>query len=338
MTRNGKLVLVTGGSGFIGEHLVDALIARGCRVRILDIRQPRNFRLDVQYIAGSAHDPVVTDESLHGIDEVYHLAGIPGLWRANKEDFVTANIKCTEVMLAAARRRGVARFLHCSTESVLFGRKATADFVTEGTDNLVDDMPGLYARSKKTAEQMALSAATEGANVVVANPTMPIGPHPYELTPPTAMIARFLARRVQFYIDCTFNLADVRDVAAGLLLVMERGNAGERYILGGENITLRHLLDRIAILADMKRMSIRIPETGALVIAATTELLADYVARRAPAATREGVRIALRARPLSSDKACRELGYTSRPLDVSLRETICWLTERRSGAKLTAGA
>jgi dihydroflavonol-4-reductase len=325
MADSGKRVLVTGGSGFIGQHLVDALIARDYRIRILDIRPPRNLRREVQFVVGSANDPAVTEEALKEVDEVYHLAAIPGLWRSDQNEFVAANIKCTEVMLTAARRHGITRFLHCSTESVLFGGDASCNSITEETKSDLDDMPGAYTRSKKAAEEMALAAAAEGLNVIVANPTMPIGQHPYGLTPPTAMIAHFLARRVQFYIDGTFNLVDVRDVAIGLMLAMQRGRAGERYILGGENTSLRKLLDLIAALADKRRLSIRIPVTAALAIAGTMELLADHVVRQAPAATQEGVKIALRARPLSSEKARRELGYASRPLDVALRETIRWL-------------
>ena len=109
-------VLVTGGSGFIGQHLVSALLARNRHVRILDLRSPCSFQSEIQYVAGSGSDPAAADEALNGVDQVYHLAGLPGMWSSNRGDFVSANVRCTEVMLAAARRRGVARFLHCSTE------------------------------------------------------------------------------------------------------------------------------------------------------------------------------------------------------------------------------
>ena len=197
-------------------------------------------------------------------------------------------------------------------------------------------MPGVYTRSKKAAEDRALSAAAEGLNVVIANPTMPIGPHNYELTPPTAMIEYFLRKRIQFYVNCTLNLVDVRDVAAGLMLVMERGEVGGRYILGGQNASLRQLLKLIAALTSTARVSIPIPAIAALAIARTMELLADYVNQRTPAATAEGVAIALRARPISSAKAIRELGYTSRSLDVAVRETIYWLNNRTNKSATVA--
>jgi dihydroflavonol-4-reductase len=335
MRNSGKQVLVTGGSGFIGQHLVAALIARDCQVRILDVRPPRSFHSSVQYISGSANDPAAAQVALNGVDEVYHLAAIPSMWRADKGDFVAANVKCTEVMLTAARR-GITRFLHCSTESVLFNTDASNDMINEKSQNSIYDMPGYYTRSKKAAEDLALAAAAEGRNVVIANPTMPIGSHPYELTPPTAMIAYFTSCRIQFYVDAMFNLVDARDVASGLILVMERGRVGERYILGGENISLGQLLDLIAALADARRVSFRIPTGAALTIARITELLADHVFRHVPAATREGVRIALRAKPLSSEKARNELGYTSRSLGEALSETLHWLKVRHSDAVLNA--
>jgi dihydroflavonol-4-reductase len=321
-------VLVTGGSGFIGQHLVSALVARNRHVRILDLRPPCSVQSEIQYVSGSGSDPAAADEALNGVDEVYHLAGLPGMWSSNRGDFASANVRCTEVMLAAARRRSVARFLHCSTESILFGVESSDGFITEQNQYCLDDMPGVYTRSKKAAEDRALSAAAEGLNVVIANPTMPIGPHIYELTPPTAMIEYFLGKRIQFYLNCTLNLVDVRDVAAGLMLVMERGEVGGRYILGGQNTSLRELLKLIAALTSTTRVSIPIPATAALAIARTMELFSDYVSQRTPAATSEGVAIALRAKPLSSTKAINELGYASRSLDIAVRETIYWLNNR----------
>src|SRR5205823_11889310 len=212
-------VLVTGGSGFVGQHLVRALVEGNRRVRILDVRPPKSAPPDVQFVAGSARDPCTVVEALNGIDEVYHLAALPGMWTPNKQEFVAANYLATEVMLAAARQNGVARFLHCSTESILFGR-AKAGVITEETQTSIDEMPGIYTRSKKAAEELALRAAAQGVPLVIANPTMPIGPHDYELTPPTAMIRHFLHRRLQFHVDFVVNLVDVRDLAAGLILVM----------------------------------------------------------------------------------------------------------------------
>jgi dihydroflavonol-4-reductase len=325
-------VLVTGGSGFIGQHLVNALHARGRHVRILDRRPPRSARAELQYVAGSACDPHVADKALRGVAEIYHLAGMPGLWAPKKQDFDLANRLATEVMLAAARKHQVARFLYCSTESVLFGRERSARVITEETQTSVDEMAGTYTRSKKAAEELALQAAAAGVPVVIANPTMPIGPHHYELTPPTAMIRHFLRRRIAVHIKAVMNIVDVRDVATGLILAMERGQIGQRYILGGENTSLQHLLENIAATTGRTCVPLCIPTPLAAGLAAMMEFIADRT-WQVPAASREGVEIARRSRPLSSEKASRELGYTPRNLNEALWDTISWLETGRIGAQ-----
>ena len=249
--------LVTGGSGFIGQHLVPVLQARGRSVRVLDIHSPESAA-GVQFVNGSILDPAAVSEALDDVDEVYHLAGLPGMWVPDKNDFHAVNCRGTEIVLAAARKRGVARFLHCSTESILFGPSNREPTVTENVRTTLEEMPGAYTRSKMQAEQLALAAAASGFPVVIANPTMPIGPH-RNLTPPTAMLRYFLERRFQFYVDFVLNLVDVRDVAAGLLLVMERGQVGQRYILGGENVSLGKLLGMVSALSGRNALRIPLP-------------------------------------------------------------------------------
>jgi len=193
-----------------------------------------------------------------------------------------------------------------------------------------DDMPGPYTRSKLLAERLAMEAAASGFPVVIGSPTMPIGPHDHNLTPPTAMIRRFLGKRFQFYLDFVLNLVDVRDVAAGLILTMERGKVGQRYILGGESIPLKKLLQYVAAISG--RDSLRVPVPGQLaeVTAAIMEFMADHVTRTPPSATAEAVRIALRSTALSTERAQRELGYAPRPIESALRETIAYLADARA--------
>src|SRR6185437_14634762 len=205
--------LVTGGTGFIGQHLVAALVARDRKVRVLDRRSPLCASPGVEYVSGSVLDSGLVDEALRGIDEVYHLAGLPGMWLPKKSDFHAVNFQGTEVVIAAARRRGVARFLHCSTESILFRPASMQQGSGERSLLPPQAMPGLYTRSKMLAEQAAAQAAATGFPVVIGTPTMPIGPHDHNLTPPTAMLQHFLHARVQMYIDFIVNLVDVRDVA-----------------------------------------------------------------------------------------------------------------------------
>jgi len=291
-------------------------------VRIFDVRPPTCALTGVQYINGSVLDRERVREALEDVDEVYHLAGLPGMWMPHKEDFHAVNCQGTEVVIAAARTRGVLRFLHCSTESILFGPSGAESAVTEQIHSTVEEMPGAYTRSKMLAEQQALQAAASGFPVVIANPTMPIGPHGGNLTPPTLMLQHFLSRRIQIYLDFVMNLVDVRDVATGLCLAMERGQRGQRYILGGENISLKKLLGIVDVISDRSALRIPIPAMIAQMSAVMLESIADHVTHRPPAATVEGVRIALRSKALSIEKACQELGYTPRPIGMALKETV----------------
>jgi nucleoside-diphosphate-sugar epimerase len=326
MTR----ILVTGGSGFIGQHLVTALVARGRRVRVLDVHLPTRTLPEVEYIEGSVLDPALMDQAVSGIDEVYHLAGLPNLWTPNKNDFHAVNCRGTELAIAAARKHGTARFLHCSTESILFRASPSEDAVAEGTLLTADDMPGPYTRSKLLAEQLAVQAAASGFPVVIGSPTMPIGPHDHNLTPPAAMLRHFLSRRIQLYLDFIVNLVEVRDVAAGLILAMERGRVGDRYVLGGESMPLKKLLRLVAAISGRRNLLIPVPGRVAKMTTAILELIADHITHRPPVGTAEGVQIALRSTTLSIEKAQRELGYAPRPIEPALRETIAHLLRARA--------
>jgi len=190
-----RQALVTGGSGFIGQHLVTTLLAHDRRVRVLDLRPPRCAATAVQYVRGSVLDPELLQAALGDVEEVYHLAGLPGMWTQHKNDFHAVNAQGTVVVIAAARKRGVSRLLHCSTESILFQPSCTASALAEDVSVTLDQMPGPYTRSKMLGEQHALQAAASGFPVVIANPTMPIGPHNGNLTPPTLMLQYFPCRR-----------------------------------------------------------------------------------------------------------------------------------------------
>ena len=321
MTR----VLVTGGTGFIGQHLVSALAAGGRQVRVLDIRPPICPVSGVEYVAGSVLDPNQVDEALRDVAEVYHLAGLPGMWIPRKSDFYAVNCHGTEVVVAAARKRGIARFLHCSTESILFRPSPLQDAASESSLLPPQEMPGLYTRSKMLAEQCAAQAAASGFPLIIGTPTMPIGPHDHNLTPPTAMLRHFLSGRVHLYLDFIVNLVDVRDVAVGLILAMEHGQIGHRYILGGESISLKMILQLMATISGRRYVSIPVPGRVAEMSAAMLEFISDHVTHRPPTGTAEGVRIALRATELSIEKAQRELGYAPRPIEPTLRDTIAYL-------------
>jgi dihydroflavonol-4-reductase len=316
-------ILVTGGSGFIGQHLVSELVARGRQVRVLDVRVPHRALPSVNYVEGSVLDDKLLHSAMAGVEEVYHLAGLPGMWRPDRTDFHLVNCTGTANVLAAARRCGVAKVVHCSTESILFGASRPDGIAAEDVSLTVANMSGPYTRSKMLADGLALQAAATGFPVIVGCPTMPIGPHDHNLTPPTAMLRHFLeSGRFQLYLDFVLNLVDVRDVAVGLILAMEKGRIGHRYLLGGDNIALRQVLALLAAAAGARKLMFPVPGRLAELAAWIIELKADYVTGRAPSATVEGVRIARRATALSIEKAQRELGYAPRHVQPVLQETI----------------
>jgi len=317
--------LVTGGTGFIGQHLVSALAARDRKVRVLDRRAPVCAISGVEYVSGSVLDAGLVDEMLRETDEVYHLAGLPGMWLPNKDDFHAVNFHGTETVIAAARKRGIARFLHCSTESILFRPASLQDASGERCLLPPEQMPGVYTRSKMLAEQSAARAAAAGFPLVIGTPTMPIGSHDHNLTPPTAMLRRFLHGRIQMYLDFIVNMVDVRDVAAGLILTMERGRIGQRYILGGESMSLKKILQLMTAISGHRTLAIPVPGKFAEATAAMLEFISDHITHRPPSGTAEGVRIALRATELSIEKAQNELGYAPRPIEPALRDTIAYL-------------
>jgi dihydroflavonol-4-reductase len=329
MTR----VLVTGGTGFIGQHLVSALATGDRQVRVLDLRAPICAVPEVEYVQGSVLDPGSVTEALADVGEVYHLAGLPGMWLPQKADFDAVNRHGTEVVIMAARKKGVSRFLHCSTESILFRPSPLRGGPGDHSLLPPEEMPGLYTRSKMLAERFATQAAASGFPLVIGTPTMPIGPHDHNLTPPTAMLQHFLHARVQLYLDFVVNLVDVRDVATGLILAMGRGQIGQRYILGGESIPLKKILQLMAMISGRRSVSIAVPGRLAEISAKMLELISDHVTRRPPTGTAEGVRIAMRATDLSIDKARHELGYAPRPVEPTLRDTIAYLLGSREHHK-----
>jgi dihydroflavonol-4-reductase len=316
-----KRTLVTGGSGFIGQYLVTALLQQGHRVRILDVRSPGGALSQAQFLEGSILDPAKVRDAVKDVDEVYHLAAPPGMWTPQKNDFHAVNCLGTEIVIEAVRESQVKRLVHCSTESIFFRRSMTERFVTEQVCTTIDEMPGAYTLSKLAAERFAFEAAASGLPVVIANPTMPIG-ITHSLTPPILMLQYFLHRRVQFYLDFVLNLVDVRDVAAGLLLAMQRGRIGQRYVLGGENFSLKKLLALIAVMSGRKALRIPVSPGIARIAAAAVECFADHVTHRPPSATLEGVRIALWSKPVSIEKSKQELGYAPGPTKHALEEVI----------------
>ncbi len=317
------LALVTGGSGFIGQHLVGALTARGDDVRVLDVAELPPASAPAEYVQGSVVDAAIVEEAMRGTDCVYHLAGIAHLWHRDKQAFDRINRGGTETVLKAASRAGVRRVVHCSTESILLPkRRSTGSAIDEASDPRLDEMPGPYTRSKLLAEHAARAAAREGHDVIVVNPTVPIGPGDHNNTPPAAMLALFLTGNQKFFLDCELNLVDVRDVADGIVLAGLQGRTGERYILGGENLSLQALMAILARKSGRSMPQRTVPALLALATGVVAGWWSDYVTRAPPVATLEGVVLALRSAPFDCAKARNELGYTPRPVDEALTAVV----------------
>jgi dihydroflavonol-4-reductase len=328
--------LVTGGSGFIGKHLVATLVARGDFVRILDLATPVPPAGAFEFVQGSILDRGVVSRALEGIDHVYHLAGMAHLWAPRPGDFDLVNRVGSETVLSVAAGRKLTRYVHCSTESILLPRGEGPDVIDETVSLTVDDMPGPYSRSKYLAEEAARSAARSGMPVVIVNPTVPVGPEDRRMTPPTAMLARFLAARVPVSLNFALNLVDVRDLARGMMLAADRGRIGHRYILGGENMSMRQLAQALEPLIGKKPVRYWISPALAKAAGGASEWLATHVTGKAPAATLEGVRLALRSRPLDIAKARNELGYEPHSITGALVETVAWLSNLGSNTRVSA--
>lgn len=325
------LSLVTGGSGFIGGHLVTALAERGERVRVLDVAPPEALPPGVTVVQGSVLDRAAVERALDGVDRVFHLAAVAQLWHRDRSVFERVNRGGTRTVLEAAAQAGVRRFVHCSTESVLAAGGGGRP-VDERSDPGLEAMAGPYCRSKYLAERDALAAAAAGLPLVVVNPTAPIGPGDRGPTPPTAMLRLFLDGGPRLILDCTLNLVHARDVADGMILAAERGTVGERYILGGGDVRLSDLaarLDRMAGRRPRRRWTVSPPL--ALAAATVDEWISDHLSHRPPRAPVTGVRLALAATGVDGGKAARDLGYRPRPLDEALADAVAWLT-RGAGA------
>ena len=332
-------VLVTGGCGFVGRHLVQALRERGERVRVLDPADPAPLPRDVEHVRGSILNEADVRAAMTGVRRVYHLAAIAHLWRPDKGDFARINTQGTQVVLDCAKTMPVGRTIYCSTESILLPKPRRRSGPIDGTaPPPLEDMPGPYTRSKHLAERAALEAADAGRDVVIVNPTVPVGPGDDNRTPPAAMIEMFLKGRSPAYLDCLLNFVDVRDVAAGIVLAGDRGRPGVRYVLGGENLRLSELLRLIEEVSGRRMPTRTVPAPVALGAALVSEWIADRITRRTPAANLEGVRLALRSTPFDSRRARDELGYAPRPVREAIAASVRWLAGSGDGRPLGTSA
>ena len=322
------LTIVTGGAGFIGSHLVEQLVDSGQQVRVIERPGAAVDHLPpaAQVFLADIRDRAALARGLAGARWVYHLAANPNLWVRDRREFEEVNYRGTINVLDAALAAGAERILHTSTESILTKAKVAGP-IDENVEISVRDAVGPYCRSKLLAEQYAFSLACKGLPVVVANPTMPVGPGDRGLSPPTRLIVDFCTGNLPATMDCTLNVIDVRDVARGLSLVMDRGKPGRRYLLGHANLTLASLLTLLGQLTGVPVPRWRVPYSVGIAVAWSSEIIADHLTRRAPKATVTGVRLAKRTMHFDSSRSLAELGLQPRSIRESLVDALTWLRD-----------
>ncbi|MGA7260627.1 MAG: hopanoid-associated sugar epimerase [Stellaceae bacterium] len=319
------LSLVTGATGFVGSAVVRALLARGHRVRVL--ARPNSDRrnlagLAVEIAEGAMEDPRSLTRAVAGCRYVYHVAADYRIWVPDPAPMFRANVDGTRDLLAAALEAGAERVVYTSSVATLgLVAGGSAD---EETPSRLDDMIGPYKRSKFAAEEVARGLARErGLPVVIVNPSTPVGPGDIKPTPTGRLIVEAARGHMPAFVDTGLNIVHVDDVAEGHLAAAEKGRIGERYILGGENLTLAEILAGVAQAVGRRPPWLRVPHSVLFPVAIGAELAAR-VSGRDPFVTLDGVRMSRKKMYFSSEKASRELGYTPRPVREAIADAVSW--------------
>jgi dihydroflavonol-4-reductase len=316
--------LVTGAGGFLGGHVVAVLAARGEAVRALDIAFPAPLPERVERIEGSILDEDLLGRAADGAGAVIHCAAVADLWTPRKFAYHQVNMRGTCEVLIAARRAG-ARVVHVSSYVTLIGGPDAGEATLDETVELSpSDLLGPYPRSKREAELAALSVARMGQDVVIVQPSAPVGPGDHRLTPPSRMIRDLAAGKTPAVLDCLLNLVDVRALAEGVIAARDKGRSGERYLLTGEDLTMAEVAAKVAALAGVAAPRFRAPHSLALA-AARVEAGISALTKRPPNAPLTGVRLAGRRVRFDNAKARGELGFTPPPIDTALADAVAWM-------------
>jgi dihydroflavonol-4-reductase len=317
---------ITGATGFIGGHLARMLLAEGHQVRAF-VRAHSDRRnlagLPLEIAQGDLDNPAQLAEQITGCEVVFHVAAQYSLWAKDRDVIYRANVTGTENMLAAARTAQVKRFVHTSSVAAI-GVPPAATSATEATHTTVAALVSDYKKSKFLAEQAALRAAQNGLDVVVVNPSTPIGAHDVKPTPTGEIILRFLQNRMPAYVHTGLNLIAVEDVARGHILAWQKGRTGERYILGHRNLTLRELLQLLAKITGKPAPKFAVPHWLPLAVAfADEKILARYFGKT-PQVSYYSVQMSRHAMYYDSSKAVRELGLPQSPIESALENAVRW--------------
>ena len=321
--------LVTGATGFVGCHVARQLAERGEKMRLLVRASSRRDNIEaldsrlVEVVCGDLTDTASLRDALHGCDTLYHVAADYRLWSKDPQELYRANVDGTRSLLQAAGDAGVTKIVYTSTVGAL-GIPHDGTPGTESTPVSEADMIGHYKRSKYLAEQEALRFAEQGLPIVIVNPSTPVGENDIKPTPTGQIILDFLNRRLPAFIDTGLNLVDIRDVAAGIILAGEKGQVGERYILGNRDMSLREMLGTLATITGMPAPRIQMPYAVAWLAVGIENVIAERILHRAPAHPFEGVRMARHKMYFSAEKAVRELGLPQSPVEQALRRAVDW--------------
>ena len=319
-------IFLTGATGFVGHHVARALAGEGAELRLL-VRKTSKLA-NLEGIAGETHvgdlaEPESLRASLKGCDAVVHVAADYRLWIPDPASMYRANVDGTRKLLRLAREAGVRRFVYTSSVATMHFR-TDGIVINEDTPVTLADMVGHYKRSKFLAEQEALRAAGQGQGVMILNPTTPIGPNDAKPTPTGRIFVDFLNGKFPAYVDTGLNLVDVAEVARAHVLALSKGQPGRRYILGGENLTLKQILDKMSAITGIPSPTVKIPFAVAAAYAFFEEWITGRIRGREPRATLEEVRMGRKKMYASSARAQQELGFRIAPVYPAMRAAIEW--------------
>ncbi|MCX7061468.1 MAG: NAD-dependent epimerase/dehydratase family protein [Gammaproteobacteria bacterium] len=325
MTQPKTTALVTGATGFVGSAVARRLLAEGFKLRLLS--RPNSDRqnlkgLDATIVEGDLTDPASLQKAVKGCDAVFHVAADYRLWAPNPDDLYRANVDGSRALVAAAHAAGVQRIVYTSSVAVL-GIPKDGRPGDEDTPVTVADMIGHYKRSKFLAEEAVRELADNGAPVVIVNPSTPIGPRDVKPTPTGRVVRDAASGKMPAFVDTGLNIAHVDDVAEGHWLAYSKGVIGERYVLGGDDMSLKQILAVIADITGRRAPTIQLPHAAVMPVAHAAEFFARFTGR-APVATVEEIRMSKKRMYFSCAKAKRELGYAPRPARLALEDAVAW--------------
>ena len=323
------LAFITGATGFLGSHVARVLAECGADLRLL-VRANSNTKniadLRAEVVTGDLRDPASLQNGSAGCDVVFHVAADYRLWVRDPVEMYRANVEGTRAILEAANKNGVRRVVYTSSVATM-GFTSNGHSADENSPVSLANMIGPYKRSKFMAEQVAIEAARGGQDVVIVNPSTPVGERDIKPTPSGRIVVDFLKKKFPAYVDTGLNLVDATECARGHVAALEKGRGGERYILGGENLTLKQILNKLAAITGLPSPKIRVPYALALATGVVDEIVTGRIRGREPRATIDAVRMGRKKMFVSSAKAERELGWKCVPVDDALRRAVEWFRE-----------